>query len=74
MHPTSATPLVGCSRGSAARLVGDARLDLILANARLADPFDGDPVDIGIAGGRIVAIGHGWRQAPTPLRWMPAGV
>ena len=38
--------------------MGDARLDLILANARLADPFDGDPVDIGIAGGRIVAIGH----------------
>ena len=33
-------------------------MDLILRNARLAGDPDGAPVDIGVAGGRIVAIEH----------------
>jgi dihydroorotase-like cyclic amidohydrolase len=31
-------------------------LDLIVRNVRLANGFPGEPVDIGVAGGKIVAI------------------
>jgi cytosine deaminase len=34
-------------------------MDLVIRNARLADRPDAEPVDIGVAGGRIVAIERG---------------
>ena len=33
-------------------------MDLIVRNVRLADRPGGEPVDIGVADGRIAAIGH----------------
>ncbi|MGH7115364.1 MAG: amidohydrolase family protein [Stellaceae bacterium] len=39
-------------------------MDLIVRNARLADrPAGSQPVDIGVADGRIVALGHGLGEA-----------
>src|SRR5271156_6870103 len=35
-------------------------MDFILRNVRLADRPEAGPVDIGVAGGRIVAIEKGW--------------
>lgn len=49
------------------RTDGDPRLDLIIEDARLPDAVGGDPVDIGIAGGLIVAIGRDLGAPPgTP--------
>jgi cytosine deaminase len=38
-------------------------VDLIVRNVRLADRPSADPVDIGVAGGKIVAIGPGLAEA-----------
>ena len=38
-------------------------MDLIVRNVRLADRPSADPVDIGVAGGKIVAIGPGLAEA-----------
>ena len=38
-------------------------MDLIIRNLRLADRPEGEPVDIGVADGRIAAIGHGLGEA-----------
>ena len=48
----------GLLKGFGRHNAGDVGLDLILTNARLADPLGGDPIDLGIADGRIAAIGH----------------
>ncbi len=38
-------------------------MDLIVRNARLADRPGAEPVDIGVEGGRIAAVGHGLGEA-----------
>jgi cytosine/creatinine deaminase len=38
-------------------------MDLIVRNVRLADRPGGEPLDIGVAAGKIAAIGHGLGQA-----------
>jgi cytosine/creatinine deaminase len=38
-------------------------MDLVVSNARIADRCDEGPLDIGVAGGRIAAVGHGLASA-----------
>jgi dihydroorotase-like cyclic amidohydrolase len=42
-------------------------MDLIVRNVRLANGFLGEPVDIGVAGGKIVAIERGAAASAKPM-------
>jgi hypothetical protein len=42
-------------------------MDLIVRNVRLANGFPSEPADIGVAGGKIVAIERAWQPRREPM-------